>query len=270
MLALPVSFETQFALSEDVIFGGSEYLPEFMIETRLEFNAIVGNLEKYVFSLDEKQIQQMMNVYFKSHEMEYNKKIYNRCTVGEMTRSGILYKEIEEKNLDYLRNPVIRLNEYFKTVSETVYEPLKLISRKINEFIDKYLPHSTLEVHESYAAESPSFYGGTGDSMLRDGALIPPSLDLFEFNNLLVNLTFDGDQFVYEIIDPTRKIKKLDYFKMGAGNLIIDFDDTPFRDGIATIKFDNSPFIIDLLRKHFEITIKLGKDTCVKVFKRND
>lgn len=119
MLVLPVSIDTEFATHEDyIIESGNNILSiEFMIETWLETNMLVCNLEKCIGELIPNQIDELLNVYFAANSMDYDKDIYNKAKKGKFHDKdyGDIYefRRIEEENIQYLFEPVNKLEEFF-------------------------------------------------------------------------------------------------------------------------------------------------------------
>jgi hypothetical protein len=124
IFVLPVSLNTEFATHEDYIINpGNNILSiEFMIETWLETNMIVCNLEKCIGVLNDNQIDELLNVYFASNVMEYDKEIYKRAKRGNFHDKdyGDIYEfqHIEEENVEYLYKPVEKLEEFFTNIDD--------------------------------------------------------------------------------------------------------------------------------------------------------
>jgi hypothetical protein len=118
MLVLPISTDTEFATHKDYIIPSGNNLlgTEFMIETWLETNAIVCNLEKYVGRLNELQIDELLNLYYFSNDMEYDETVYQKTLKGifhDMDYGDIYeFQRLEEENIEYLNEPVNKLHEF--------------------------------------------------------------------------------------------------------------------------------------------------------------
>jgi hypothetical protein len=124
MLVLPISGNTEFATHKDYLFeSGNDILnAEFMIETWLETNMLVCNLEKCVGELNGDQIGELLNVYFAGNSMEFDKDIYNRAKKGKFHDKdyGDIYdfQRVEEDNIEYLYEPVNKLDEFFFEIEQ--------------------------------------------------------------------------------------------------------------------------------------------------------
>lgn len=120
VLALPISFDKNFATDEDYIVQetNSVFGISFMIETGLEFNAVTGNLSKFIGRLTEIEQTELMNLYFKTNMMDYDDKYFPKDKIGKhvINENSIeyLYKKIENDNLKYLEEPVGMLDDFFK------------------------------------------------------------------------------------------------------------------------------------------------------------
>lgn len=133
LLVLPISIDTEFATHQDyIIESGNNILTlEFMVETWLETNMLVSNFEKYIGELSPNQIDELLNVYFASNSMEYDENIYNRAKKGKFHDKdyGDIYEfhRIEEENIEYLYQPVEKLEEFFSVEewnTELIEEPI--------------------------------------------------------------------------------------------------------------------------------------------------
>ncbi len=137
MLVLPISLDAEFATHKDYIIpaGNDPITLEFMIETWLETNMIVCNLEKYVGELTENQIDELLNVYYASNYLGYDQRIYKKASKGKFHDKdyGDIYEfqRIEEENIQYLYEPVNKLYDYLaidenitKNILDNVLEPV--------------------------------------------------------------------------------------------------------------------------------------------------
>jgi len=139
MLVLPISIDTEYATHEDYIIesGNNILTVEFMIETWLETNMLVCNLEKCIGGLSPNQIDELLNVYFAANSMDYDKNIYNKAKKGKFHDKdyGDIYefRRIEEDNIQYLYEPVEKLDAFFFV--EGWYDELlnQPVSEKLNE-----------------------------------------------------------------------------------------------------------------------------------------
>lgn len=136
MLVLPISLDTEFATHKDYIIPSPNDLigVEFMIESWLETNMIVCNLEKYVGALSESQLNELLNVYYASNGLEYDKNVFEKAAKGKFHDKdfGDIYEfqKIEEENIGYLYEPVNKLYDYLaidenitKNILDAVLEP---------------------------------------------------------------------------------------------------------------------------------------------------
>ena len=142
MLVLPISLEVNFATHKDYLISkGNDILGiEFMIESWLETNMIVGNLGKYIGELKDGQIEELLNIYFAANSMDYDNIIYEKANKGIFHNKdyGDIYEfqSIEEENIEYLYEPVNKLydflfveyNEQINRIIESINEPIDALA----------------------------------------------------------------------------------------------------------------------------------------------
>jgi hypothetical protein len=149
VLALPISFDTKFATEEDYVVKENNSILgiSFMIETGLEFNALSGNLEKFIGRLSESEQIELMNLYFKTNKMDYDKTLIPNDKIGKpvFNENSIeyLYKKIENENIKYLEEPVNMLDDFFRidhNLSSKTEEGISLKSEVLSSYsvIEKY------------------------------------------------------------------------------------------------------------------------------------
>lgn len=118
--AVLISFDTHFAIENDVIFrDNNDYLGiSFMVQTELEFHIIQTNLDYFVCELNHEDKMKVLEVYLKANGFDYNEEITSSVDVGKNIESKedyeYLYKMIQMDNSKLLSEPVLFLDELLK------------------------------------------------------------------------------------------------------------------------------------------------------------
>lgn len=133
MIVLPISIDTKFATHKDYLINSLNDLIgiDFMIETWLETNMIVCNLEKYIGTLDDNQINEVLNVYYASNGLEFDQEIYDRANKGRYHDDdhGDIneFQRLEVDNIEYLNEPVNKLYDFLYIDRDIVRNIIELI-----------------------------------------------------------------------------------------------------------------------------------------------
>lgn len=119
-LFLPVSFEIEHATHLDYLISSNNDILgiPFMIMTDLENSTIVKNLSRKLGRLDDRQIDEILNLYFFSNHMEYDEELLNKTNRGEYYDldygEKYEYRIVANDNFQYLNESL----QYFLSLVE--------------------------------------------------------------------------------------------------------------------------------------------------------
>lgn len=133
---LPVSFYTEFANHEDMIFPAENDLlgVEFMIETGVTSLCLEKDLDHYYGTISQEDAEKLLNLYFRTNGMEFEQDLIDDTILGNRRElRGTVYdefKEIEFENAQIIAEPVeklrLRLEEQRDRLMERVAAAIRI------------------------------------------------------------------------------------------------------------------------------------------------
>lgn len=153
---LPVSFYTEFANHEDMIFPAENDLlgVEFMIETGITSLCLEKDLDHYYGTISQEDAEKLLNLYFRTNGMEFEQGLIDDTILGNRRDArGTVYdefKEIEFENAQIIAEPVekLRLRLENTRVIRIPY-PVKVLAAAQEEInVAGEVPDLTISLHE--------------------------------------------------------------------------------------------------------------------------